>query len=34
MDCHTTVQGSIPIGNGLKTSFTSFAMDSKWGCRL
>ena len=31
MDCHVTAQGSIPGGNGVKLSFTSFARDSKWG---
>ena len=34
MDCHTTAQGSIPVGMVLKPSFTSFARDSKWGRRL
>ena len=27
-------RGSIPSGNGVKPSFTSFAFDSKWGCCL
>ena len=31
MDCHATAWGSIPSGNGVKPSFTSFARDSKWG---
>ena len=25
---------TIPGGNDVKTSFTSFERDSKWGCRL
>ena len=35
MDWHATARGSIPGGNRVtKTCFTSFARDSKWGCRL
>ena len=34
IDCHVTARGSIPVGNGVKTSFTSFARDIKWGRRL
>ena len=33
MECHATARGSIPAENGVKLSFTSFARDSKWGCR-
>ena len=36
MDSHATARGSIPGGYGVKSelSFTSFARDSNWGCRL
>ena len=36
MDCYATARGLIPDGNGTLylTSLTSFARDSKWGCRL
>ena len=29
MDCHATARGSIPVGNGAKLSFASFARDCK-----
>ena len=31
IDCNATARGSIPGGNGVKTSFMSFERDSKWG---
>ena len=34
MDCHATTRGSIPGWYGVKTDFTSFARDSKYGRRL
>ena len=34
MDCHATNRGLIPGGDGVKSSFTYFAWDSKRGRRL
>ena len=35
MDCRATTRGSNLGGNGVNLpSFTSFARDRKWGCRL
>ena len=34
MDCQATARGLISVGTVYLPSFTSFARDSKWGCRL
>ena len=31
MDYHTTARGEIPVGKGVKPSFTSFPRNSRWG---